>query len=207
MKAQQVFLFLFLLTVVTRFPLFSQNDYEQGSITLNNGKTLYGEIRDRKVTNTGTKLYTKIRFRDSSGKRKKYSPDDIKGYTIGENEYESLWYHESNVLFITYWISKKGKGDKIFLKVLKKGFLTCYFYEYVDNDSGYIDGYELFKRKNDAYFMRATQGIFGLKKNRLGEYFDDCPVLVKKIENGTIKTPLQVVDYYNNRCIKNVIEI
>jgi hypothetical protein len=37
--------------------------------------------------------------------------------------------------------------------------------------------------------VRVTQGIFGLKKNLLVEYFNDCPALVKKIRSGDFKEP------------------
>ena len=63
----------------------------------------------------------------------------------------------------------------------------------------YID---YFKRKDDDYMVRVTQGIFGLKKKRLAEYFKDCPELVQKIEFKELKRPFEIAQFYNN-CIGN----
>lgn len=196
---------LFLLICMPQ--VHSQKIWETGYVILNTGDTLSGMVCDRKATATGTKLYSKIRFRGDEGVREKFTAYDIKGYAVGNSLYESMWYHESMAFFIMSYTSRRGVGKKIFLQVVRRGYLTCYYKEYVDGDSGYVDGFELFKRPGDAYFMRATQGIFGLKKKRLTEYFSDCPSLVKKINTGQITCPVEVVDYYNSRCPKSGIEI
>ena len=81
-----------------------------------------------------------------------------------------------------------------------KGKLSCYAKEYIQDDNFYVDYFELFKRYGENTFERATQGFFGLKKKRLTRYFFDCPNLVKKINNNSIKNPLDVVAYYNQFC-------
>ena len=96
--------------------------------------------------------------------------------------------------------SRPDQGEKIFLKVLVRGPVSCYFHEYVDYDSGYRDGFALFKREQDDYFERATQGIFGLKKKRLIRYFSDCQSLVDRIEMDLLETPLEVVKFSNAWC-------
>ncbi len=48
--------------------------------------------------------------------------------------------------------------------------------------------------------VRVTQGIFGLKKNLLVEYFNDCPALVKKIRSGEFKEPYYIAKFYNQQC-------
>ncbi len=49
--------------------------------------------------------------------------------------------------------------------------------------------------------VRVTQGIMGLKQKRLVEYFNDCPALVKAINNKTLNTAPEVYNFYMNECI------
>ena len=78
------------------------------------------------------------------------------------------------------------------------GYLSYYHWEYIDAESGYTDYVDLYKRKNDLYFVKVTQGILGLKKKSLKEYFQDCPTLAAKSGNREIKSPIEVVNYYNS---------
>jgi hypothetical protein len=59
---------------------------------------------------------------------------------------------------------------------------------------------DLFIKEGDDYFIRATQGLFGLKKKVLSDYFQKCPDLVKKIKQKEIKDPSAVVRYFNANC-------
>lgn len=179
----------------------AQKIYTPGHVILNSGDTLQGEIQDRNFSKD--KLYKKIKFKNNKGKITRYSPYDISGYKVGDTEFESLWYKEYNEFFIFHYANRYGFGNKIFLRVLERGYLTCYFLEYIDADTGYLNGFELFKREGEDYFARATQGIFGLKKKKLSEYFKDCPLLTEKIESEEITKPLEVVDFYNNFCVNN----
>ena len=53
---------------------------------------------------------------------------------------------------------------------------------------------------NEGHFIRVTQGLFGLRKNRLREYFGDCPILIEKIETGELRAPLEIAAFYNQNC-------
>jgi len=176
----------------------AQDKFFPGYIILNNGDTLTGVVRDRDLSR-GV-LYKKIRFREGKARTKRFSPYQIKGYGIENAEYESMWFEEYSEFFRFYYYNRYGVGEKEFMRVLEKGPLSCYYREYIDFDSGYPDGYYLYKREGEDYFERATQGILGLKKKRLAEYFRDCPSLVEQIQSGEIKNPLEVVSFYNNNC-------
>ena len=182
--------------LLTFSPVLGQKGFSPGYVILNSGDTLQGSIRDR----SEDKIYKKIRFRGENTGRNKYSPYQIKGYIINGSEFESFWFEEQTQFFMFNYFNVEGRGEKVFLRVLARGPLSCYLLEYIDPDSGYPDGFELFKRENDNFFERATQGIFGLKKNRLSRYLQDCPSLVEKIQSGHIKRPMEVVDYYNTQC-------
>ena len=50
--------------------------------------------------------------------------------------------------------------------------------------------------------VRVTQGILGLKRNRLVEYFWDCPDLVMAIEKKKLKEINEVYNFYLERSLK-----
>jgi hypothetical protein len=190
---------LLLISTILMFPLtiYCQKDYQTGYIITNGNDTLHGMIKDRKQPPFG-KIYNKIRFRDRGIFSKKFGPDQVNGYTVGDTQYESLWVNTAGRFFREFYSSVPGSGERKFLKVVIKGYLTYYQLEFEDQESGYFDAIDLFKRNNESEMVRSTQGIFGLKKKRLAEYFQDCPDLVIKIENGEFKDPLEVADYYNS---------
>ena len=186
---------LIFILIVLPFCIFSQKDYQSGYIATNENDTIFGFVKDRKQPPYG-KLYKKIYFKIGR-KKKKYGPDQIMAYKQGNDNFESLWIQENTYPFQGIYLSKPNYGNKSFLKVIKKGYLTYYHWEFEDAESDYIDFIGFFKRKGDYFLARASQGIFGLKKKSLGKYFQDCPELVSEINNGNIKDPIQIVIYYN----------
>ncbi|MEX0275070.1 MAG: hypothetical protein AB3N16_11905 [Flavobacteriaceae bacterium] len=175
---------------------FSQTGYIPGYVVLNSNDTIYGTVKDR---NNGS-LFKKIKFKDHHGKTHRFGPGDILMYQSGPNLFESIWYRDDSVLFIPKYYSRPNQDEKVFLKVLAKGELSCYAMEFIHVDSDVLDQFELFKREGASMFARATQGIFGLKRKALASYFHDCPELVKKINGQSLKTPLEVTHYYNTHC-------
>lgn len=189
-------LMLFALILCCSFQMSRGQAFEPGYVVLNSNDTLHGYVKDR---NDGA-LFKKIRFKDKRGKVRRYSAEHLLGYKAGISIYESLWYAEESQFFRFDYYSKPGYGKKTFLKVLIKGTLSCYAREFIDDDNDFLDQFELFLRNGDTTMQRATQGIFGLKKKRLTNYFWDCPSLIEKIKNLSITKPLDVVTYYNTFC-------
>jgi hypothetical protein len=183
----------FVFSIIT--PLNSQI-YQSGYIVTNSNDTICGFIKDMKEP-PFSKIYKNIRFRGNSLFRKKYSPGQIAGYKKGDNIYESIPVEVTSSFFRTNYLSNPV-GKKTFMKVIHKGFLTYYHWEHIDHESGTIDEISLFKRKNDDYFIRVTQGIFGLRKKELKEYFQDCPELIQKIEDRELKRPDEIAQFYND---------
>jgi hypothetical protein len=189
-----IFLLIFLMFTSLN-PIWAQN-YEPGHIILSSGDTLYGQIKDR----SDWDLFRKIRFKNDKGRSKKYTAKDILGYTVGINTYESKWFAEETDFFRFNHYNRPRYGEKVFLKVLSKGPLNVYAKEFVYDDNSFVDQYELFQREGETIMQRATQSVFGLKKKRLTSYFWDCPVLVEKINNGSLKDALEVAKFYNKFC-------
>ena len=176
----------------------SQSSYLKGYVVLNSGDTLYGKVMDRDINRS--RLLNRIRFKQNGKKLKKYSAYDLSSYNVDNVIFESKWYDEQVEFFNFRYPNRYGIGQKVFLRVNSKGKLSCYTKEFVDQDDVAINGFELFQKEGDDYFERANQGLFGLKKKKLTNYFKECPKLVERINNGRIKTALEVTKYYNSKC-------
>ncbi len=192
-------IFAFLILPVVSF---GQKDYQNGYIITNNNDTLTGLVKDRKSPPFG-KIYKKIRFKNNNVISRKYGPHKIIGYKQGANQFESLWIDVSHVFFQEKYTSIPNSGKKYFLKVIVKGYLTYYQWEFKEQESDYIWSKSLYKRKDDHSLVRVTQGILGLKKKSLAVYFQDCPELVYKIENGELKDPVEIAKFYNKWKVYN----
>jgi len=196
-KSLKTTYYLIFYTVLFYMPIssFGQKHYEQGYVILKTNDTLYGFVKDRKPHPFGG-LYKKIKFRGEKKKRK-YGPKQILGYKRGQSIFESIWISDSGGFFNQNYTSVLGSGEPVFLKVVEKGFLTYYHWEFEDADSGYIDYIAYFKKENNASLVRVNQGILGLKRKNLARFFSDCPPLAQKLEVKEINTPSEIVRFYN----------
>lgn len=185
--------FIFLSPVLTS----GQSTFVKGYVVTNSGDTLYGKIKDRTTSPFAT-LYKKIRFKGNSPFRKKFGPDRIIQYQRGDTTYESVWLRTTSEFLKINYQSTPGIGKKHFLKLRVKGKLTYYDWEQLDPESDTILEIPLFKRENENYLIRVTQGILGLKKENLRRYFKGYPEVVEKIESKQLKTPKEIAIFYNN---------
>ncbi len=186
---------LFYLFLMIPFFFLGQKDFQSGYVVTKENDTLIGLVRDRKEPPFG-KLYKKIIFKKGR-KKKKFGPEEINAYKRGDNHFESLWIQDNTYPFQGKYLSKPNYGSKEFLKVIEKGYLSYYHWEFEDSESDYIDAIGLYKREEEDSFARVSQGIFGLKKKYLAKYFRDYPDLVSKIEYGELKDPVEIVKIYN----------
>jgi len=186
----------FVLFVFLPMMAVGQNGFEQGYVITNTNDTLFGYIKDRQVPPFG-KLYKRIRFNCGNHFKKRYGPYQIKEYKKGNEVYQSIWLEVYYDFFREEYVSLPHRGEKKFVKIVEKGYLNYYQLEYEDAESGYVEKIDLFKRADKNSLVRVTQGIFGLKKKRLSEYFYDCPELVYKIHSGELSSPIAIVQYYN----------
>lgn len=157
----------------------AQNGFEEGYVITNTNDTLYGKISDRKTGAFGG-IYDKIRFKRKR-KKKRFSPKQIKGYKMGDTYFNSLLLND----------------EMTFLKVVSEGYLTHYIFELQEQGEQLVLDIDYLQKGPNGQLVRATQGIFGLKRKRLIGLLNDCPELVKKIQNKEFKRLSQVVDFYN----------
>ena len=183
--------FLFILSV----NMTGQDAYEKGYIVTLEKDTLYGSVKDRKPDPFGG-LFKKIKFKGERGKSK-YGPKEILAYKKGGSFFESLWVEDSGRLFDQNYTSIEGSGRPVFLKVVEKGFLTYYHWEFEEEDSSYIDYIAYFKKEDNPNLIRVSQGLFGLRRKALTSFFRDCQPLAQDIQNKKLKSGVEIARFYN----------
>jgi len=194
---------LILLFALIILPAHAQkNGYSRGYIINFEGETIEGQVKDRS-SGTFFELYKRIRFKpDNASFKRKYSPDEILGYGINDQHFESVPLFEETAFFkFRYYIDESY--DRVFLKVISWDADLSYFHwEYVDSESNYLDYTPLFYREGSDQMVRVTQGVLGLKRKRLVEYFWDCPNLVQALNKKELNEIYEVYDFYLNHCAR-----
>jgi hypothetical protein len=196
----RLFLFCILLAFMILPVQAQKKGYAPGYIITPEGEITEGQVKDRS-SGTFMDLYKRIRFKpDDRCFRRKYSPDEILGYGYDDLHFESVPLREESAFFrFRYYLHESN--DRIFLKVISSDKDLTYFqWEYVDDESSYLDYIPLFYRDGSDEMVRVTQGILGLKRNRLMEYFRDCPELVRAIESKELNEIDEVYYLYLERC-------
>ncbi len=196
MKNHLFYIFI-IICFLTPWLSIAQSGYIEGYVILNSGDTLYGKIKDRKDA-PFMSIYKKVRFKGAGLFVKRFKPNHILEYQRGSEVYESVWLNTRSKGFKTTYESIRGVGKKQFLKTVVKGNLTYYEWENLDPGSDFILEIPLFKRENENYLIRVTQGVFGLKKENLRLYFRDYPQVQEKIETKQLRTPKEIALFYNN---------
>jgi len=183
-------------------PAFGQvtENYLEGYVVLLNGDTLRGKVMDRDVSAFGG-LLKKIRFKPHKGWKKRYKPGEIKAYHRGEDNFLSIWLSSESRFFRQDFYSRPGQGEQVFIKIMHQGSIDLYHWEYTDEDNSTVDFIPLLKKPEAAEMVRATQGILGLKRKRLAEYFSDCPRLSSALLNKEITTVNEVIMIYESACL------
>ena len=99
----------FIFAMVLTFPVvYSQKGYVPGYVILNNGDTIYGRIKDRDLSRD--MLYPKIRIRGEHSGRRKYSPYQVRGYSLGDSEFDAKWFMEDAAFFRFNYFCREGTG-------------------------------------------------------------------------------------------------
>lgn len=192
---------ILLLLLLLVYPLNAQKKgYSIGYVINFKGDTLHGYVKDRS-TGTFFDLYPKIRFKAKKQRiKRKLGPRDILGYGSNGNSFESVPLQQSSSFFKTRY-DTSSNSDRVFLKVIEKQQgLTYYHWEYVHEDNNYLDYVPLFYLSDQQEMVRVTQGIFGLKRNALSKYFQDCPALVNNIKKKQLNSAAEVFKFYCDQC-------
>lgn len=172
-------------------------DYLPGYVVLSSGDTIRGLVMDRRE-GSFPELLNKIRIKPKNGRKRKYRPKDIVAYGRREDHFISIWIHTEMIRLVNRYYSIPAKGEQTFVKVVRRGRLNYYHWEYEDGEFNSIEFVPLFKQENRPEMVRVTQGILGLKKKRLSEYFMDCPKLVFAIQNSEVTSAEEILTFHGS---------
>lgn len=201
MQVHKKYFLPWILMLLIYIPLHAQNkDYSAGYIITLEGDTIEGWVKDRS-TGTFPELYKRIRFKTGKSLlRKKYGPDQILAYSCQGQLYESLPLYEETAFFaFRYYLNESY--EYVFLRVIARDDpLTYYHWEYMDADSNYLDYIPLFYLDGSNQMVRVTQGVLGLKRRRLIEYFSDCYKLQDAIYKKKLNKIDEVYNFYLDQC-------
>ena len=192
-------LLAFLILIVSCAKGQSTDNYKDGFVVLINSDTLYGQVMDRDESAFGG-LLDKIRFRPEKGRKRKYKPSQILAYNRGDHLFRSIWLSTESKVLKQYYFNRPGQGEQVFMEVIHEGSIELYHWEYTDEDNSTIHFIPLLKKAGSEEMVRATQGILGLKRKRLAEYFLECPALTRKLLTKEITTVEQVINLYEAQC-------
>ena len=179
--------------------LAQKNNYKPGYVVLVNGDTLKGQVMDRDESAFGG-LLKKIKFRNTRGRKKKYKPSQLKYYQRDGDLFKSIWISSETRMFKQKYFSREGQGDQVFVKVVYRGSVDLYHWEFTDEDNSSVDYIPLIKKVGSNELVRTTQGVFGMKRKRLAEYFADCPDLSFRIRTKYIVNVMDLIEFYENNC-------
>ena len=207
MNYKQILFFTYLILCFQSAVCYSQKKgFTSGYVITLQGDTCRGYLQDRSAE-PFTALYTKIRFQKIDSKKiEKFAPNEIRGYHIDGVTFHSFAIREIQEFLKVKYLVSNGPSN-VFLKVISESKSLVYYQkEYIHDDNFYLDFVPLFYRPGKKDLVRVTQGILGLKKKVLGEYFPDCPKLVDEInkDKTSLKTPDDVYQFYHENCLSEL---
>ncbi len=195
---------LFLMIFFLGGHLLAQNRVLSDFIVLYNNDTLFGKVEYIDERGAGRDFYKKIRLTDPEGKRTKYKRKNIAEFRVNGSQYKSFWLIQPEqsslalrLLNPQYNIDPEI-GKQEFLKLVSSGKLSWYELEWFDQGNSVLCSMSLLKKEDDSFLIRADQGILGLKKKVLTDYFFDCPMLQDRISQKHFTTVKEVVTFYNS---------
>lgn len=172
-------------------------------LVLYSGDTLHGDIDYVNNRGINPKYRKKIRLIPNKEKKQKFKRKDVAAFSINSIRYEGFWLSKSTGVFSLFspnYVMDNTHGEQHFLRVVSSGKLTHYQLEWWEQGDSGISWMDLFLKEGDTQFIRATQGVLGLKRNVLADYFSDCPELAELIKQKKIHKVAQVADFYNAEC-------
>ncbi|MEQ8476051.1 hypothetical protein [Fulvivirga sp.] len=200
LKKTSIFMLLVFSVYATSF---AQSAITEDFLVLNSGDTLHGSVEYINSKRVSPEFYKKIRVTDENGKRRQFKQKDVSAFKADGKVFESYWLSQSSdkiTLVNPKYDIDPENGAQYFLRLIRKGELSHYQWEWWEQGESTLMWMDLLRKKEDQFFIRATQGLLGLKKKVLTDYFMNCPDLKERIEKKELDEVWQLVDFYNNNC-------
>lgn len=166
--------------------------YNQGKLTLNDGKELNGLLKITKGDD--------IKYKENEdSKVKEYDKKEVSKFEFNLNGEVHKYIYAKTI----YADEKESKYFKL-LQVLVDGKVSLYLY-YSDTYNGIIVTSYYVKRESEPFPLFYQSYSFFHEQKFIPfacEYFKDCEALVQKIKTKELKHTefKEVVLYYNEKC-------
>ena len=198
---------MLLLLFIGPIWLWAQNQTPSGYLILHTQDTLYGKVSPIKESGFGgRRFYKKIKITTTQGKRKQYPRQKVVAFEIDGVFYESFYLRQATSSVLNFsldnpnYIVDPVRGEQHFLKCIHRGALSHYKLEWLEQGNSTLWSMSLLKKAGEPTFIRADQGLFGLKRKALLTYFSDCSKIQTALQERQLKQVAQVVDFYNTHC-------
>jgi hypothetical protein len=202
-KNTPIYILLYLLISTTTYGQLNQSS---DFLVLTSRDTLFGAFEHINTEAISPRFYKKIRYTAPDGKRHRIKRKNVMAFRANGEYYERFFLIQSTqfpdkiVLVNPRYDINSVNGTPYFLKLVEKGRLSHYLLEWWDQEDSTPMSMDLLKKEQDSFFIRATQGVFGLKRKVLSEYFATCPELNDLIQQKQLNDVSGIVDFYNREC-------
>lgn len=191
---------ILLVILLSTTGLVAQKSRLTDYVVLEANDTLYGQVEYIDERGVHTRFYKKLRFTAANGKKRKFKRKNVIAFKADERVYQRFWLLEEGFLTTRFYMDP-AQGTLHFLRVRDTGPLGHYELEWFEQANATLYAMALLKKERDSYFIRADQGLLGLKTKAVKQYLADCPAVVVAIEAGELKQVWQVVAFYNRHCL------
>ena len=171
-------------------------------LVLCSGDTLRGQVDFLASAGSDEVYLKKIKLTNTEG-RKRYKWQEVSAIRIGNATYLAFNLRREsslpNPFREVYHIDPEAK-QRYFLRVESQGQLNHYTLSWKEQGESTLMQMDLFQKEGDDHFVRATQGILGLKRKALANYLADCPQLIRLLQEKQLNQAQDVVTFFNNQC-------
>ncbi|MGY6562627.1 MAG: hypothetical protein ACXITV_11020 [Luteibaculaceae bacterium] len=193
-------------TIALKSSIFAQQNRSTDYLVLVSNDTLFGQVEHINTRGVSPKYLKKIQVKPENGRRKRISRKSILAFKSDGEEFERFYLAQNSgrvqLVNLIYKIDTK-RGEQFFLKVMNRHeALNHYQMQWWEQGSSTQLSMDLFKKSSDNFLIRANQGLLGLNKRALTNYFSDCKPLQSAIQEDSLKTARAVFNFYTVNCGK-----
>ena len=182
---------------------YGQENYLPGYLLSPNGDTLAGFIDYRNWDKNPEKIFFK---EDLSDNKSDYSPNDVRGFKVLDELYESAAVQINISLSGDPGAELRFANDTVFLQAIMLGEKSLYFFRSkIGKDQYYIKKDTIYEFLVYKRYLKTIDGKTSYVKNnkflgQLSDYLKDCPTIQSKIENlkYSQKSLENLFQYYYN---------
>lgn len=189
----------FLGAIACNAQKMNQGDY----LVLASGDSIFGKVQYLSENDFGPAYLSKIRIQAENGPRQKFKPKKLSAFGCGGQHFEIFRLETFNAS--SSWLAQDFRhnpacGDYYIFQRIGQGELCHYRWHWFEQGESTPYQMDLLRRAGDSIFLRADQGLFGLRIRALTRFFSDCPRLQAKISAKELRDIESITGFYQQHC-------